>query len=397
MHPALDLAIELFWRWEGLLDKLYEAEWENGSRIPFVFFERFALLSWKQVAMNVRQAIGESLTVKDLRRMGARGWIPILHNPHDSKVGIGFPLYTPWRIKLLLELERDGYAADELQAIAKWEEVTINFYFGAALPSINDGLHLDRKDLLVNAELDGRAALLTLLKERVPYEQFEKKHRCTSLQTDPVDRYIVLLDNFVFRCRAISEIICGLHLELDRGLMRAGYSPFVNCKKNWSFGDISFDITPQGIDWDAITFPPVVDVKDETPTDCVQGIDWNTAIRIAIAYAKDDIPMIRVPGFLVHGDLVRSTRTLTPREYELLWKQYDLDRYLLTWSALRGEKRCLHCLSQLFNRRMYCNDKCRNAWKQKQYRRRHPEAIFETQRRYWSTLGEEFARVEVDD
>jgi hypothetical protein len=105
-----------------------------------------------------------------------------------------------------------------------------------------------------------------------------------------------------------------------------------------------------------------------------------------VAYAEEDVPAIRVPGFLLRGDLVLPTQTLTPRDYERLWKEHDLDQYLLRWSAVQGEKRCLNCLSKLpaspHDRRMYCGEKCRNALKQKRHRRTNPDAIAKAQQKY---------------
>jgi hypothetical protein len=166
-----------------LLGELFELECKFGTFIPFVFLERHPLLSWKQVAMKVRQASGESLTLQDLRHMGARGWIPILPHPHGSEVGIGFPRYVPSRIHLLLELERDGYTADELQTVAKWQEDTITHLLGPEPPSINNGAPLDKKGLSVQIEMQGRVEIMDCFERLMPYEGhrqgfWSKTHGC---------------------------------------------------------------------------------------------------------------------------------------------------------------------------------------------------------------------------
>ena len=97
--------------------------------------------------------------------------------------------------------------------------------------------------------------------------------------------------------------------------------------------------------------------------------------------------MIRVPGFVLYGDKIVSTQTLTPHDYEQRWKQHDLDQYRLQWAEIQGQRRCLHCLMPLQDsasgRRMYYSEKCRNASKQKRYRQRNPEAVKEVQQKYW--------------
>jgi hypothetical protein len=107
---------------------------------------------------------------------------------------------------------------------------------------------------------------------------------------------------------------------------------------------------------------------------------------------QEDVPTIRVPGFLLRGDTVVSLKTLPPREYHRLWNHHDLGQDLLRWSILQGEKRCLNCLSKLIDspssQRLYCDERCRNALKQRRFREAHPEAVFEIQRKYYSTLGE---------
>jgi hypothetical protein len=91
----------------------------------------------------------------------------------------------------------------------------------------------------------------------------------------------------------------------------------------------------------------------------------NEIVRFELLDVHRAMIRVRVPGFLLRGDQVVSTQTLMPRDYERLWKQHDLNRYPLQWAALRGEKRCLHCLAKLADsaghRRMYCSEKRHNA------------------------------------
>lgn len=152
---------------------------------------------------------------------------------------------------------------------------------------------------------------------------------------------------------------------MERAQIQAGYSPFVVCTGDWRSKDRKF----------------LFDAR---------LIHWDLTIKSAIGHTGDDTPIIRVPGFLLHGDRVVSTKTLAPRNYEQLWKEHRLDQYLLTWAAVQGEKRCLNCLSKLPDssdfRRRYCSDKCRNALKQKRFRVNNPDAAFEANRKYYTSL-----------
>src|SRR5882724_2473278 len=110
-----------------LVDRLFEIGHQHGELIAFINFAKRALLPLEQVTADISSATGKGITREDLTRMGDLGWIPLLSVPHDPEGGIGIPLYAPTRIELLLELEREGYSATELRAIAECEEVTIDY------------------------------------------------------------------------------------------------------------------------------------------------------------------------------------------------------------------------------------------------------------------------------
>ena len=121
---------------------------------------------------------------------------------------------------------------------------------------------------------------------------------------------------------------------------------------------------------------------------------WDLAISAAIAHGRElsDEPPLRVPGFLLKGEQILSTRTLRPGQYAELWKAYDLDVYLETWARLHGERRCLNCFAPLpsvtAGARRFCSEKCRNATKQRRFRERNPEAAERAQAKYWKSLGD---------
>ena len=178
------------------------------------------------------------------------------------------------------------------------------------------------------------------------------------------EKYQDEIPRWAYRIRAVNESVRLDMLEMSRAQIRAGYSPYVQLS-SFSWGPLGGDFTGK-------------------------EISWPLTVETALIYAEDDIPLIRVPGFLLREDEIVSTKTLPPREYESLWKEHDLDKYLLVWSRIQGEKLCRNCLTKLEglanSRRMYCSEKCRNVAKQKRYRERNPEAITEAQKKYWSTL-----------
>jgi hypothetical protein len=378
------------------VDKMFESEERFGIPIVFAHFDRRALLSFEQVASEVEHVTGEPLTLEDLTRMGGRGWIPILSNANDTATGIGFPLYTSSRIVLLLELERDGFPASELYALAKWEESMIDAALTADdLAYLNDDLEIViryMKDMLLKAEERGKDTItMDSSGMAVPRDQFEHKiQRYEQFQTEGIpETHKRLISKMAFRLRAVYEMVRFELLDMHRAMIYAGYSPFLVCKSTWRSRDQAFLYTGPGV-VPSTTPKRAVRVPDDNFIFTSQGIYWKETIEAAVAYAEEDVPTIRMPGFRLHGDEIVSTQTLIPKDYERLWKEHNLNRYLLEWSAIRGERRCLNCLSKLpvdpSNRRMYCSEKCRNALKQKRHRLANPEATFKAQLKYWSAL-----------
>ena len=129
---------------------------EYGSSIKFGVFDKRVLLSLEQVAQDVSQAIGKTITTEDLIDMAARGWIPLLNHGDDQEAELGAPLYASSRLEFLIALERDGYSAEELRVIAEFEEQTIDYILTTdELTYIDDDLgiiiqHMD--DMLRDAE-----------------------------------------------------------------------------------------------------------------------------------------------------------------------------------------------------------------------------------------------------
>jgi predicted nucleic acid-binding Zn ribbon protein len=359
-----------------VVDKWFEVGYQLGNVIHFGLFDRRVLLSWEQLADRIYLMTGKNLTLEDLTSLQDRGWIPILSNPNDPENGIGIPMYADSQIQLLWELERHGYSPSELQSIAKWEEEAIDSFLAVDdLVYLDDDLELminHMKCRILQADLcsmrrgigDSPGEPVSIPRERYErklrmYEQFQRIGIPGDYQYD--------VAKAAFRVRAIHEAIRVEISDMERAQIRAGYSPFVVCTSTWRSSDrkLLFD---------------------------ARGIHWEPTIKTAVAHTEEDVPTIRIPGFLLHGDQVVPTKTLTPRNYEQLWKEHHLDQYLLAWATVQGEKRCLNCLSTLPDssdlRRRYCSDRCRNALKQKRYREKNPDAAFEANRKYYTSLDD---------
>jgi hypothetical protein len=119
-------------------------------------------------------------------------------------------------------------------------------------------------------------------------------------------------------------------------------------------------------------------------------VEWDWTIRSAMAENEGVEAPLRIPGFLLRGGAVTTTGTLRPSEYAERWRELKLDAYLETWARLHEERRCKNCHRDLPDgadpRRQFCGERCRNAVRQRRYRRSHPEAIERAQSRYWRSL-----------
>lgn len=92
---------------------------------------------------------------------------------------------------------------------------------------------------------------------------------------------------------------------------------------------------------------------------------------------------------MLRDGVVSTTTTLTPPQYDRLWRTYRLDEYLHQCAKIRSQRICLHCLKRLADgadeRQRYCGPACRNAARQKRFRQDRPERLIQIQERYWSS------------
>jgi hypothetical protein len=350
------------------IDAMYDAMLGDARDIRWCIFDRRMLLPLSMLPDAVKGETGEGIDLESLRAKAEDGWFSLLTS--DSlDGGLGVPLYVPSRIGLLLQLERGGYRVEELRAIGKMEDWFIdNMLTVDELAYVDDDLeavtiytreHLSarehRGDGSTGVDPEYQEEVSRLRKEVAMLERF-KAHGIP-------ERARAGIAKAAFRTRAFNDLLRTMLLDIDRGKIKAGYSPHVSFRAyHWSM-DGGFS---------------------------GEDILWRETIKGAMASEEggEALP-IRVPGFLLVGDTVTSTRTFRPSDYSAAWKSGGLDGYLNAWGELRGERRCLNCLATLTNgheRKRFCGEKCRSAARQRRYRERNPEAVERAQKRYWQSV-----------
>lgn len=352
----------------ALVDSWFEASKDlPGGPVRLAVFDRGALLPLDQLASAVVAETGDPCTAEMLQRQAAEGWFPLLTRPGTTDE-LGAPLYVPSRVELFMRLEREGWANAELRLAAYLEEATIDSVTTATDYSDDDlevlEAHLaDRAEgLKTSKRWDKEGNAIDLGPEILEAEQtlaIVRKWRRNGIP----ERCREHVSKHAYRVRAQNEMVTLMMVEGDRAQLRAGYSPTVHFREH--------QIGPDA------TFNPA-------------EIDWESSIRHAAAHVDPPAPpLMRVPGFLLSGDKILSTRTMTPREYEVEWEKQRVRDYLHTWARLQGEKRCLHCLAPLpvdaKDSRRFCNDRCRAAERMKRHRRENPAAVLKAQEKYWNS------------
>jgi hypothetical protein len=333
--------------------------------LGFYLFDKRALQPLDWLVHAVQGETGETVSLGRLEQMAAESWFPLIEGPWLESGQLGSPLYTPSRIGMLLKLERDGYGPDELREVAAGEE----WYIDNILTTDDWAYEDDDVELLIRyaqARLEGcerelqsgfRSQSVEKLEEEAEnYREFVKNYAWRSLETLPLKMQNHLL-MAAFELRFNQELLRVQLLDMERSQILAGYSSFVF--------------------FSAKSFSPTRGFKGE-------GINWRLTLE---GREGVDLP-IRLPGVVLRQGLVHQTRTLNPREYERLWREYRLDEYVRTLATLRDIRLCCHCLAELPSevgaKRMYCGENCRNAARQKRFRQRRPDQVIKILEKYWS-------------
>jgi hypothetical protein len=349
------------------VDKLYERS-QSGPGVVFGLFDRSMLLPLEQLPDAVAGETGESASLDELRARAADGWFDVLHSEHLADGQGGVPLYIPSRIGLFLKLARAGWTTVELRLVARSEEWLIDEVLAAdelayceddldslilftrgRIDSLQDGVARDGAGNVIDQSAE-------LADERETLSVFETMRR-----SGIPDHLAARVRRDAFRVRAMNDCIRVWLLNEKRARYEADYSPLV-CFRETMYDRGRFS----------------------------GEIEWDWTIQSAMAENEADEAPVRVPGFLLHGGGVTTTRTLRPREYAEHWRELKLDGYLEAWARLHEERRCKNCHHDLPDgsdpRRQFCGEKCRNAVRQRRYRKNHPEAIERAQSRYWRSL-----------
>lgn len=346
---------------EETVERMYRAGKETGSFLQFAIFDKRVLLPLDYALQGELTQAG--LTEPDLADLASVGWFEFLKRPTDLGGGMGVPLYVPSRVKLFLELRSKGYTDHELRSYSQWEEYWIdNFITVDDLAYEDDDLKLlmnDGKERIafIESNLRGDAkaeAQLHHLERAVRWLETRDPKALTPAQRERIERA-------AFGTRMTNEGLRLFLVEKDRDVMRAGYSPFLSFRSTrWK---------SKGVE--------------------VEGPMWTGTLRSPWA---EEAGFIRLPGFLLREDRIEHS-AMIPSEYERVWKRYDIEGYIKALAEIRGETRCGHCLSNLAEDRkrtqIYCSDTCRSRAKQKRLREKNPDSIFETQRKYYRSLGDD--------
>lgn len=342
--------------------------------IHLCLFDKRFLIPLSRLPGVIQTETGESITTAELQLMGEQGLLPLLAGAGADGDEIGAPFYAPSRAGEFLKLRRKGYSDEELRAYADFEEYWIDNV-------------LTRDDLAY--EDDDLETLIVHTKERVDALQYGST---TDSEGHPIDRSADLVEEeetlkilqavqqvgmseklahgiaqSAYRVRMLNEMIRLQTLNEDRALLKSGYSPYLCFRSHgWKAADGQFEYFHGN------------------------EIFWDSSIRAACAHVPEgEPPFIRLPGFLIRGDLVQPIETMSPRKYGRMWEEGNIDGYLDEWSKLTGERRCLECRDPLPSasdpRKRYCEEKCRNSAKQRRWRTNNPVAVHQANQKYYES------------
>lgn len=366
------------------LDTLFDVAMEAVGMPPFTSrFDTRVLLPLDMLPDLVERECGETFEVGRAAEVRSAGWFRVLE--HDG--GMGVPLYVASRIGLFLKLEAMGYRHHELREFAEFEdEMVENVYAAAELAYVDDDVELligEHELRLLHAENSLRAArepgwvpdtgpVSSGGDAAVLAEEIESRRR--SLQT--LRRYRenglpeaarMRVARAAYHVRQGNELARIMMLEADRVRVAAGFSFFISFE-----GGFAPWPSEDGFD------PPF-------------PIDWQSTVRRPW-FAEEPNRRVFLPGLIIEGDEVRMTSPLPPPKYDELWRLYGLDAFFRERASMLAIRLCLNCLGALDEsadpRRRYCSEACRNAAKQRRFRKNNPRRDLEHKRRYYSSLPE---------
>lgn len=345
-------------------------------------FDRRLLIPRSQVPEWVARDANEQISLDELDAFEARGIFSWLRGAGDDGRDLGVPLYTPYRIGLCRRLVREGWTADEIKELVDWEESVVTDMVEGDLPYEDD----DR--LIVLAE--HRERLQTLEGERVsrlPPEQRPVEWCQTGWSSDikamsddelgqdlgELTKTLQWLERLdlaaassktrrrvgrrAYQLRMHYEDVRLIAVVSDRVCYEAGFSPFVHLEG------------------------PHALVGDPTNLESFGRVNWYDTLRSWRVMNDPDHAPIRLPGFVCVGGRIEMPNALSPDEYAERYGLFRLDEYARTFAELVSDRRCQHCdkpLARTANvRRLYCDSKCSQAFRQKRHRTREKAAVLQ--------------------
>jgi hypothetical protein len=348
------------------LDDLYE---KTQGELHFGVFDHRVLLPLSRLPDLVANEGDEVLPPERVTALIEAGWIPALRT---SDGHLGFPLFVPGRVALLLRLERAGVSARELAAFAEYEDGVIASVLTAADTAYEDDDlallireyeervdSLERKRQYASGEVP--APWLTTTAEalaEIERELAQDRRSLAALQEYRWDRLRAetkeRIRRHAFKLRFIHENMRVMMTQADRAIVAQGYSFFI------AFGGYE----SRGLEYDDFAFGP---------------INWYETLECPWLTGEEDTLPIRLPGLLLEAETVSMTRMMTPAEYRQAWERFDLDTYKLALAARAGERLCRRCLTPLpaesSPTRKFCSDACKSQAKAQTYRNRYPDRV----------------------
>lgn len=351
----------------AMVDDFFEKGQAAGVRVRCGLCDKRLLLPLPQLPEAVKTETAEEISLEELERRATEGWFSLVEVPGGRVSGV--PLYVPSRVGLFLSLEREGWSSEELRLVAGFEESQVEHVLAAdELVYTDDDLETlilfakGQIDALEGSDADGEGHEVDRGRELAA--EREQLEVLQTMKASGIPGHLALrVARDAFRVRVTNDMLRAWLLDWGRAKVKAGYSPLISFRS--SAGG------PQGFEGGEI--------------------DWDWTVRSSMAEAEGEAELpLRLPGFVLRGDRVATTRTFRPAEYGSAWRKHALDSYLEAWARLRNERCCLNCHGVLppesNDRRLYCGDKCRQALKQRRYRERHPEAVEKAQAKYWFEL-----------
>jgi hypothetical protein len=340
-------------------DRLYDASMALfGTPVRIGVFDRTLLLPLAQLPEIVGSETDEELPLGRVGSLVSEGWIPDLRLPDSGDPG--FALYAPSRVGLFVVLEREGYDAGELRALAAYEEGLIDAVLvNGDMPYLEDDrelLLLEMGDRLQEAQYE-----LERLRDGSPFSNRGESQVISEIEG--LRRSLSLLENhslasmttavrertarMAYRVRMRHEQVRLMVLEHERRMIRAGYTPYLHFSSLYYGSD---DAEPP------VTGKP------------------NWELSLSQPWACEDGASIRLPGLRIKGTEMTFSPPPRPKEYARRWRELDLDGYLRVRAEVVGSRECKHCHRELPVgaplARRYCNDTCKANAKMQSYRDR---------------------------